>query len=60
MRKVVGEDGMLGETQNGFRKGRGISDNLFILTSLINNRQKKFGSLCTHVCFTDLKKTFMG
>jgi hypothetical protein len=49
-------ESILGEEQNGFRKGRSYSDGYFTMKVLLE-RHRKF-NMKTHVAFVDLKKAF--
>jgi hypothetical protein len=44
------------DEQNGFRKNRSCQDHLFVLDSVVRNRQKE--NLSTFAAFVDLKKAF--
>jgi hypothetical protein len=47
---------MLGETQNGFRQGRGTADNLFILTQTIEIYRRQESGLV--LAFLDISKAY--
>ena len=53
---VVEEHKLLGEIQNGFRKGRGGSDNSFILDTLL--WKAKAGRTRMHLAFLDITKAY--
>ena len=52
--------GLLGEFQNGFRKGRQANDNLFILRNVIERGRIKAGGSQGNLslCFVDLRKAY--
>ena len=54
--EVVERHRILGETQNGFRKGRSCSDSAFILNSVLWKRVAKRKK--THLAFLDLTKAY--
>lgn len=57
LNKWVEEEGIIRESQAGFRKGRGTRDHIFVLNTLINKQLKiKGGKL--YVAFVDLKAAF--
>lgn len=53
--KAISE-ALLGEEQNGFRKGRSTSDNVFILQQILEKRREF--NLPTHLAFIDFEKAF--
>ena len=55
--KVVEENKLLGEFQGAGRKGRHTTDNIFILSTLLE-KAKKLGWLDTSIAFVDMKKAF--
>jgi hypothetical protein len=47
MKREIEEKGVLPDSQTGFRKGRGIVDNVYILDYLTRNElRKKGGRMC--------------
>jgi hypothetical protein len=59
IQKVVEERGLLGEMQNGFRKGRSTNDNLFVLSQIMERAQRggrQAGDLL--LVFIDLRKAY--
>ena len=54
--QVVERHGLLGETQGGFRKGRGSADNIFILNSVFWKAQKDKSPV--HLGFIDITKAY--
>ena len=56
LRCVVEEHGLLGEIQNGFRKGRNGSDNSFILDTILWKQKALRKNV--HVAFIDLVKAY--
>ena len=58
--KFIERIGLLGEFQNGFRKGRQTNDNLFILRNVLERGRIKAGGSNGNVslCFVDLKKAY--
>ena len=54
--EAVEESGLAGDLQNGFRKGRNCSDNIFILNSLLEiNKDKK---MLSYLMFVDLQEAY--
>lgn len=51
------EIGIIPESQGGFRKGRGMMDNVFVMTHLIQ-REKKLKDGKVYAAFIDLKAAF--
>jgi hypothetical protein len=49
---------VLGEMQNGFRRGRGTTDNLLILSTLLEKGKREGKQM--HLCFIDLKRQCLG
>ena len=47
---------LIGEEQQGFRKGRGTTDGLFTLRQFVEKKLEKQGSMC--IGFVDLEKAF--
>ena len=60
IQKVAEEQGILGEMQNGFRKGRSANDNLMVLSYLIERAQRggKRGGGEMFLVFIDLRKAY--
>ena len=56
LNKWVEENGILADSQNGFRKHRNTDDHLSTLTSLIETR--KLLKKSTFVCFVDFRKAY--
>ena len=56
LKKTVEDGNLLGDLQNGFRKGRRGSDNLFILDTLITLAKKNNSEL--FVAFLDITKAY--
>ena len=54
--KLVEQNNLLAEEQNGFRKKRSCLDHLFVLCTIIRNRKKQ--NLPTYTCFIDLSRAF--
>ena len=56
--KVVEEQDLLGEMQNGFRKGRSTNDNLLVLSHMIGKCQKARLNRKLLLVFIDLRKAY--
>ena len=56
MTRVVEDHGLLGEVQNGFRKGRSTSDCTFILNTILAKCSAKRQRV--HLAFLDLQKAY--
>ena len=56
LRGITEEERWLGETQAGFRENRGTTDNLFVLTNLMERAKRKKTKL--YVAFVDLRKAY--
>ena len=54
--KLVENNNLLAEEQNGFRKKRSCLDHLFVLCTIIRKRKKQ--NLPTYTCFIDLSHEF--
>ena len=54
--QVVEEHNLLGECQNGFRKGRCMADNSFILDSIL--WKAKADKRKVHLCYIDISKAY--
>ena len=54
--KMVGQNDILAEEQNGFRKDRSCLDHLYVLSTIIKNR--KLQKRDTFICYIDAKKAF--
>jgi hypothetical protein len=54
--KYLEENGLLSDTQNGFRRLRACIDHLFVICTIVRNRKSR--GLCTFICFVDMKKAF--
>lgn len=54
--EVVETHDLLGESQNGFRKGRRMADNSFILDSILMKAKSDRTSL--HLCYVDISKAY--
>ena len=54
--EVVESHSLLGEVQNGFRKGRQMADNSFILDSIL--MKAKHLKQNTHLCYVDISKAY--
>ena len=52
----IGNSNIIGEEQNGFRKGRGTMDNVYVLNEIVEVCRKKKKTL--YVCFLDIEKAF--
>jgi hypothetical protein len=50
------EKGLLVEEQGGFRRGRGCTDQLFVLTDLLAGRRQ--AGKRTYACFIDVRKAY--
>lgn len=57
LREWIETNGVLKESQAGFRSGRGTRDHVFVLNSLINNQLKKKGGKL-YTAFVDFKAAF--
>lgn len=58
MEKEIGNKKLLPESQNGFRRGRGIMENIFILSHLIQREKRKKKENKVYAVFIDLKAAF--
>ena len=54
--EVVEVHNLLGESQNGFRRGRRMADNSFILDSILMKAKSDKTSL--HLCYVDISKAY--
>ena len=54
--EVVETHKLLGEDQNGFRKGRGMADNAFILDSILWKARALKQKV--HLCYIDITKAY--
>ena len=54
--EVVEVHSLLGECQNGFRRGRCMADNSFILDSILMKAKSDRASL--HLCYVDISKAY--
>ena len=54
---IIEENKLLGEFQGAGRKGRHTTDNIFILSTLLE-KAKKLGLIDTCISFVDMKKAF--
>ena len=54
--EVVETHNLLGESQNGFRRGRCMADNSFILDSILMKAKSDKNSL--HLCYVDISKAY--
>lgn len=57
LRWWLDKNNKIGESQAGFRKGRGTRDHIFVLNSLINNKIKRVGGKM-YACFVDFRTAF--
>ena len=56
--KVVEEQDLLGEMQNGFKKSRSTNDNLLVLSHMIGKSQKVGRMNRRLLVFIDLRKAY--
>jgi hypothetical protein len=56
MKREIEENGVLPDSQAGFRKGKGTMDNVYILDHLTRNELRKGGRMCA--LFVDFRAAF--
>lgn len=55
-RLIAYTEGVLGEEQSGFRRGRGCIDKVFMIKNVCEKYMEKWKSLC--IAFLDLEKAY--
>ena len=53
---AIDKEDVVGQEQNGFRKNRSCSDNIFILSTILETNKSK--KLLSHLLFVDLKEAY--